>query len=96
MGNPYSVYAAVILLTIITGLWRVFRGPTKADRMLLAQLCGTTIVAVILLFAQTQKEFHLLDIALVFALLTAVATVAFVKLVWRNSARDDERGVADD
>jgi len=90
VGNLYSIYASVVLLTIVAGLWRVFRGPTRADRMLSAQLCGTTIVAIILLFVHVQEEFYLLDIALVFALLTPVATVAFVKLVWHKLARKED------
>lgn len=74
--------AAFLLLNLAAGLWRVMRGPTAADRMLAAQLFGTTAVAVLLLLAEGMAEPALRDIALVFALLAAVAAVAFVRRVW--------------
>ena len=95
MNDPFALFAVFTLLTMIVGLGRVFRGPTRADRMLSAQLSGTTIVAVLLLFAQSRKNFYLLDVALVFAMLTAVATVAFVRLIWKKSSPGPRRGSAD-
>jgi multicomponent Na+:H+ antiporter subunit F len=74
--------AAFLVLNLAAGLWRVMRGPTAADRMLAAQLFGTTAVAVLLLLADGMDEAALRDIALVFALLAAVAAVAFVQRVW--------------
>lgn len=74
--------AAFLLLNLAAGLWRVMRGPTAADRMLAAQLFGTTAVAVLLLLAEGMAEAALRDIALVFAMLAAVAAVAFVRRVW--------------
>jgi multicomponent Na+:H+ antiporter subunit F len=73
--------AGFLLLNLAAGMWRVVRGPTAADRMLAAQLFGTTAVAVLLL-AEGMAEASLRDIALVFALLAAVAAVAFVQRVW--------------
>lgn len=70
--------ALLLLLTIVAGLVRVLRGPTAADRMLAAQLFGTTGVAILLLLGQAFAAPALWDAALVFALLAAVAAVAFV------------------
>ncbi|MEA3302986.1 MAG: pH regulation protein F, partial [Pseudomonadota bacterium] len=42
MDQFYSAMALFLLMTLIAGLWRVLRGPTPADRMLAAQLFGTT------------------------------------------------------
>jgi multicomponent Na+:H+ antiporter subunit F len=81
--------AGFLLLNLAAGLWRVMRGPTPADRMLAAQLFGTTAVAVLLLLAQAMAEPALRDIALVFALLAAVAAVAFVQRVWSRDRSDD-------
>ena len=77
-----SLYLGVALflgLNLIGGLVRIVRGPTSGDRMLAAQLFGTTGVAILLLLAEAG-ETALLDIALVFAVLAAVNTVAFVRL----------------
>jgi len=65
-------------------MWRVLRGPTAADRMLAAQLFGTTAVAILLLIAEATGKSALRDVALLFALLAAVTTVAFVRRAWMN------------
>lgn len=75
-------FATILLLTIIAGLARVERGPSPADRMLAAQLFGTSGVATLLILAQALESPALRDVALVFALLAAMASVAFVKRAW--------------
>lgn len=80
--------AAFLLLNLAAGLWRVMRGPTAADRMLAAQLFGTTAVAVLLLLADGMQRPSLQDVALVFALLAAIAAVAFVQRVWSRGIDD--------
>lgn len=76
-----------LLLNLAAGLWRVMRGPTAADRMLAAQLFGTTAVAILLLLAEGTGQPALRDVALVFALLAAVAAVAFVQRFRRGGQR---------
>jgi multicomponent Na+:H+ antiporter subunit F len=83
--------ASFLLLNLAGGLWRVMRGPTAADRMLAAQLFGTTAVAILILLADAMGEPALRDIGLVFALLAAVAAVAFVQRVW-GQGDDDVSG----
>lgn len=78
----YSGMALFLLLTLVAGLWRVLQGPTAADRMLAAQLFGTTAVACLLLLAEALDRPALRDVALVFALLAVVTAVAFVQRVW--------------
>jgi multicomponent Na+:H+ antiporter subunit F len=82
----------VLLASLVAGLWRVMRGPTTADRMLAAQLFGTTAVAILLLLAQVSGTRALNDVALVFALLAAVTVVAFVRRAWHpgDEASDDD------
>jgi multicomponent Na+:H+ antiporter subunit F len=82
----YLALALFLLLNLIAGMWRVLRGPTVADRMLAAQLFGTTSVAVLLLLAQAVNDPALRDVALVFALLAAVTAVAFVRRAWTDRA----------
>jgi multicomponent Na+:H+ antiporter subunit F len=74
--------AAFLLLNLAAGLWRIMRGPTAADSMLATQLFGTTGVGVLLLFSFSGDVPALRDVALVFALLAALATIAFVKRGW--------------
>ncbi|MCO5763583.1 MAG: pH regulation protein F [Gammaproteobacteria bacterium] len=78
----YLALALLLLLSLTAGLWRILRGPTPADRMLAAQLFGTTAVAVLLLLAEATDQAAARDVALVFALLAAVTMVAFVRRGW--------------
>ena len=82
MNTFYLGMALFLLLTLTAGLWRVLRGPTPADRMLAAQLFGTTAVACVLLLSQVDNSYLLRDVALIFALLAAVTAVAFVRRAW--------------
>ncbi|HSL00791.1 MAG TPA: monovalent cation/H+ antiporter complex subunit F [Rubrobacteraceae bacterium] len=91
MTGLYLGVAAFLLLSVLVGMVRVLRGPTPADRMLSAQLFGTTGVATLLLLAQALSAPSLRDVALVLALLSAVAMVAFVRRAWDVSGAEDDR-----
>lgn len=69
----------VLLASLILGLVRVMLGPTPSDRMLAAQLMGTTGVGMLVLLSEALSRPALVDVALVFALLAAVTAVAFVQ-----------------
>jgi multicomponent Na+:H+ antiporter subunit F len=90
MENLYISVALFLLGTLAAGLVRVVRGPRAGDRMLAAQLLGTTGVAILLLLAQVQDAAALRDAALLLALLAVLAVVAFVHRTARS--RDAERG----
>lgn len=78
MTSVLWISTLLLLLALVLGVWRVWLGPTLADRMLAAQLFGTTGVALLLLLAELLQEPALRDVALVIALLAVMATVAFV------------------
>ena len=82
MSWVYSTAALFLLFAIVAGLLRILRGPTAADSMLAAQLFGTCGVAILLLLSKGLNWVALQDIALVFALLAALAAVAFAMRTW--------------
>lgn len=88
MTLVYIMLALILLLTLVAGLWRIMRGPTPADRMLAAQLFGTTAVTVLLLVAQAFDRPALRDVGLVFALLAAVTVAAFARKGWTGTGPD--------
>ena len=97
MSGLYGIIDIVLLLALSTGLYRLLRGPTHGDRMLAAQLFGTAAVAILLIEGIAGDEAGLADIALVFALLAAVAMIAFVRRAWpaaaaRGGASDEPAG----
>ena len=77
----------VLLANLALGLVRVARGPTATDRMLAALLFGSTTVAVLLVMAEWMAVPPLRDVALLFVMLAAIISVAFVGL----PAVDEER-----
>ena len=88
MITLYHGLALFLLLNLVVGIWRVMNGPRSADRMLAAQLFGTTAVALLLLLAQATSDFALLDVALVLAVLAAITAVAFVQYTWTSRRAD--------
>lgn len=81
MASFYMAVAFILLMTMVFGLIRVMRGPTRVDRMLAAQLLGTSSVGILLLLAMAFEQSALRDVALVFALLAAISGLAFVRVL---------------
>lgn len=87
----YFGAAVVALVTLLLSLVRVLRGPTPVERILAAQLMGTTGVGVLL---PAETGFRragyvipgLMDVALVFAVLAAVTGIAFVYRGWEHAS----------
>ncbi|MCF8057304.1 MAG: multiple resistance and pH regulation protein F [Desulfocapsa sp.] len=84
MSWLHTLFALILLSNIGVGMIRILRGPTSADRMMTAQLFGTTGVAILLLLSTGMNNPVLLDIALVFALLAALATMTFIRRIWHG------------
>lgn len=89
MSSFYLSMALILLLTIVAGLYRILRGPTAADRMLAAQLFGTCGVAVMLLLAKGLAMPVIENVALIYALLAVLSTVAFVQRAWSRAGRGE-------
>ena len=71
--------ACLVLLCTALSLLRLLRRPSDIDRILSAQLIGTGGVAILLLIGAASDEPAAIDVALTFALLAALAAIAFVK-----------------
>ncbi|HEV2126672.1 MAG TPA: monovalent cation/H+ antiporter complex subunit F [Chloroflexota bacterium] len=91
METFYLILVLFLLLNLAGGLIRVQRGPTPNDRMVASLLFGTTGVAVLLVLAESSGLPSLRDVALVFSVLAAVNTVAFVRHTWDGSNAKGER-----
>ncbi|MFO7726879.1 MAG: monovalent cation/H+ antiporter complex subunit F [Desulfonatronovibrio sp.] len=90
MDNFFLGMALFLVLNILAGLWRVAKGPDQADRMVSAQLFGTTGVATLLLLAQALESIYIRNAALIFALLTVMAVLAFVRNASYGLKQDDD------
>ncbi|MCC5788817.1 MAG: hypothetical protein JJT75_04225 [Opitutales bacterium] len=79
MDSFYAILLVFLLLNIVVSMFRVWRGPTTADRLMTAQLFGTTGVAILLLLSEWTGQEALRDVALVFVLLAVLVIVCFVR-----------------
>ena len=76
-----------ILVTMFLALIRTFLGPTEYDRMLAANSFGTKTVLLIALAGYALSWNSYLDVALLYALLNFVGTIAVMRFFeYRNSA----------
>lgn len=80
MSGFLAVVVVVLTLALLGGLIRVLLGPTGPDRMVAAQLLGTSGVGILLVLAEAEGAAALRDVAMVLATLSGVLTLAFVKL----------------
>lgn len=71
--------AAFLVVMVALGLIRVAIGPGRAERMMAAQLLGTGAIGALLLLSAAVGEPAAVDVALTLALLSAFASIAFVK-----------------
>ncbi len=76
--------AFFLLANLIIALLAAARGPTAADRMLIALLFGTTGVGIVVLLAFAEKTYEVIDVALTLALLAAITGIAFARRSWRD------------
>jgi multicomponent Na+:H+ antiporter subunit F len=79
MDGFYHAFALFLTLNLAGGFVRIMRGPTRQDRMLAAQLFGTTGVSILLVLSFAGDAAALRDVALAFALLAVVNSVVFVR-----------------
>lgn len=78
---PTLAAGVVMLFTILLVLVRAFWGPTPYDRILAMNTMGTkTVIFVALLGFITQRP-EFLDIALLYAILNFLSTIAILKYI---------------
>ena len=91
----FAAASVAILVTMALALIRAIKGPTVYDRILAANMFGTKTVLMIAVLGYLMGRPEFLDIALVYALINFVATIAVLK-VFRygdlGRAHDDGEG----
>ena len=99
MSEAYNALFTAVLLALgammFACLLRAVRGPRVADRVVGINMTGTIVIAMIAVLALMLQEGYLIDIAIVYAMLSFLAVVLLVKIyigVYRaRKAREEER-----
>jgi len=69
----------VLLLASFLCLYRISVGPTAPDRTVAIDILGTLIVGFVCLYAVSRRQDFYINIALAWALLSFIGTVALAK-----------------
>lgn len=75
----FETAATVIIIAAILALYRAVAGPSVCDRLLAINAIGTKTVVLIALIGYIYERPHFMDIALVYALINFISTIAFLK-----------------
>ena len=76
----FAAAAAAILITMGLALIRAIKGPSIYDRILAANMFGTKTVLIIAVLGFLMGRPEFMDIALVYALINFVGTIAVLKV----------------
>lgn len=75
----FTAASAAILITMLLVLVRLFAGPTLYDRVLAVNTFGTKTVLLIGVMGFLTERPEFLDIALLYALINFISTIAILK-----------------
>jgi len=81
MYAAYALVTLVLLVSMLSALWRAIVGPTLPDRVLALNLFGTATVLLIVTLGFLNGRPDFTDIGLVYALINFVGTIALLKFV---------------
>jgi multicomponent Na+:H+ antiporter subunit F len=78
--NEFTIAAAIIIFITATLFWRIIRGPRVYNRLLATGAVGTNAIALLAVigFIYERPEMFV-DLALTYALLNFIGTVAVAK-----------------
>ena len=89
----YQPSLVIIGLLLIACLIRAIRGPRIADRVIAINMTGTMVVIVICVLAYLMGEDYLVDVAMIYTMLSFLAVVVLTKIytgIYREKRRRDE------
>lgn len=75
----FTIAMIAVLVTMLMALIRAFLGPTIYDRILAINFAGTTTVLFIAVLGFLMGRPEFLDIALAYALINFIGTIAILK-----------------
>jgi multicomponent Na+:H+ antiporter subunit F len=78
---------AMLLVGMVLVLWRLARGPTAADRVIALDLLSMLVVAVLVAVSIHARETSYLDVAIAYACIAFLGTVALARYITRTSRR---------
>jgi multicomponent Na+:H+ antiporter subunit F len=79
-----------VMLALLAAAWRLFAGPTLADRVVALDMVSMLLVVFLVLFRLVSGVAGYLFVAIGLALVGFLATVAFARYIERSRGDSDE------
>jgi multicomponent Na+:H+ antiporter subunit F len=86
---------AMLLASMVLVLWRMARGPTAADRVIALDLLSMLVVAFLVTVSIFAQETNYLDVAIAYACIAFLGTVALARYISKTSRRQPEKKQGD-
>ncbi|MBE6064396.1 cation:proton antiporter [Coprococcus sp. MSK.21.13] len=82
VNHNVLVFAILFLsITIIGCMYRAVKGPSAADRLVAVNVISTKTIILILLVSFILNESYFIDVALVYAMISFVATLVIANFI---------------
>ena len=89
----FKVTLSILGVLLFPCLLRAIRGPRIADRVVGINMIGTIIIMMIAILSLMLEEGYLVDIAIIYAMLSFLAVVVLVKIyigIYRSQKTEEE------
>ena len=89
----FTVTLSILGVLLFPCLLRAIRGPRIADRVVGINMIGTIIIMMIAVLSLMLEEGYLVDIAIIYAMLSFLAVVVLVKIyigIYRSQKTEEE------
>ncbi|MGN1007384.1 MAG: monovalent cation/H+ antiporter complex subunit F [Butyricicoccus sp.] len=93
--NVSVICMLAVAVLIIFCLIRAVRGPSVPDRIVAVNMIGTMTIGTIAILSDTLGESYLLDVCLIYAMISFLAIVVLTKVytgVYRERKRQQKEG----
>ena len=78
----FLMFCCIFLgITALASLVRAIKGPRFTDRLMAGNMIGTMVIAMMCILSVYQNQSFLIDVALVYALLSMLSVVVLARLV---------------
>ncbi len=94
LAYQYLFLSALIVLGILLGivLIRSIIGPRITDRILCINMIGTLVICMIAILSQRQDEGYLVDISLIYAMISFLSVLILASVYIRGRHSSDQEG----
>lgn len=87
MDQFYAWGSAAVMIMIFFSLIRAVAGPTAPDRVVAINIIGTKTVVIITLISWLYRQEQYLDIAMVYAMMSFIATIGVAKYLEKGALK---------